>query len=152
MNLALYQPEIPQNTGTLIRLGACLNVKIDIIGPCGFILNNKLMQRAGMDYIDIANYNYYNYWDDFKTVCYKRESRMILLSPNASTTYYNYTFAKNDTLLLGQESKGFPDEIYNTTNEQLLIPMVKNRRSLNIAIAASLVLGEALRQTNLFPK
>ena len=148
MRIALYQPEIPQNTGTLLRLGACLKVGIDIIEPCGFVFSDQRLQRSGMDYIQECDYQRYASWDHFYQ---NKKSRLVLLTPSASIPYFEFAFQAEDTLLLGRESDGFPQEVVALCPHQLKIPMVAQRRSLNIALAASMVLGEALRQTKGFP-
>lgn len=154
MRLALFQPDIPQNTGTLLRLGACLNLPIDIIEPCGFIFNEKAMRRAGMDYLDIATYRRHNSWQDF--LSYRREhpaeyGRIVLLSTHSNLPYTDFKFQSNDIILMGRESAGVPEIVHNTADSRLLIPMTPQTRSINMAISAAMVVGEALRQTNLFP-
>lgn len=146
MKLALYQPEIPQNTGTLIRLGACLNIGIDIIEPCGFIWNDKKLLRAGMDYMELANVTRHKSWDNFLNTY--SDKRIVLLDAKANQSYYDFTFEKEDILLLGQESCGVPDSIFQSLPQKVVIPMRDNVRSLNIAIAGAMVLSEALRQTS----
>ncbi len=155
MRLALFQPDIPQNTGTLLRLGACLDLPIDIIEPCGFIFNEKSMKRAGMDYIEKANYKRHNSWSDF--LKYREEhpeeyGRLILLTTKASIPYTDFNFRDNDIILMGRESAGVPESIHQMVDSRLIIPMNKNARSINVAISAVMVIGEALKQTNLFPK
>lgn len=147
MRVALYQPEIPQNTGTLLRLGACLNVGIDIIEPCGFVFSNQRLQRSGMDYIQECDYRRYPSWSDFH---HHHQSRLILLTPAAHIPYYEFSFQTDDTLLLGRESDGVPQEVAALCPYHLLIPMAPERRSINLALATSMVLGEALRQTKGF--
>lgn len=155
MRLALFQPDIPQNTGTLLRLGACLDLPVDIIEPCGFIFNEKAMKRAGMDYLNMVNYRRHNSWQDF--LAYKEQhpdeyGRIILLTTHASLPYTDFTFAPNDIILMGRESAGVPDAVHHLADARLLIPMNKNARSINVAVSAVMVIGEALRQTNQFPK
>lgn len=155
MRLALFQPDIPQNTGTLLRLGACLDLPLDIIEPCGFIFNERAMKRAGMDYLNLATYRRHNSWDDF--LKYRKENpntygRIILLTTHASTPYTDFKFQPNDIILMGRESAGVPETIHQLADSRLLIPMNKNARSINVAVSAVMVIGEALRQTNLFPK
>lgn len=154
MRLALFQPDIPQNTGTLLRLGACLNLPIDIIEPCGFIFNEKAMKRAGMDYLDIASYHRHSSWQDFLDYRKKHPEeygRIVLLTTHASMPYPNFKFKPNDIILMGRESAGVPDSIHKTADSRLLIPMIPQARSINMAISAAMVVGEALRQTSLFP-
>ena len=155
MRLALFQPDIPQNTGTLLRLGACLDLPLDIIEPCGFIFNEKAMKRAGMDYLDIVKYRRHNSWDDFLDYRQKHSEeygRIVLLSTHASIPYTKFEFKPNDIILMGRESAGVPEAIHNLADSRLLIPMNKNTRSINVAISAAMVIGEALRQTNKFPQ
>lgn len=155
MRLALFQPDIPQNTGTLLRLGACLDLPLDIIEPCGFIFNEKAMKRAGMDYLDMVSYKRHNSWEDFLT--YRKEhpkeyGRIILLTTHATITYTNFKFLPNDIILMGRESAGVPEAVHQLADSRLLIPMNQNARSINVAVSAVMVIGEALRQTDLFPK
>ncbi len=155
MRLALFQPDIPQNTGTLLRLGACLDLPIDIIEPCGFMFNEKAMRRAGMDYLDMVSYRRHDSWEDF--LKYRAEhpdeyGRIVLLTTHASEPYTDFEFCKNDIILMGRESAGVPPSVHNTADARLLIPMNKNARSINVALSAVMVVGEALRQTNSFPK
>ena len=151
MRLALYQPEIPQNTGTLLRLGACLNISLDIIEPCGFIWNDQKLRRAGMDYIEIANVTRHRSWKEFLAEQHQHMRRVILLDPQAPQSFLDFHFQPNDVLLLGKESSGVPASLLKEVNATVTIPMAKGTRSLNMAISASMVLGEALRQTNQFP-
>lgn len=155
MRLALFQPDIPQNTGTLLRLGACLNLPIDIIEPCGFIFNDKAMRRAGMDYLDMAICRRHNSWTDFLDFRMQNPEeygRIVLLSTHASQPYTNFKFLPNDIILMGRESAGVPDIVHQKADARLLIPMSPQARSINVAVSAVMVVGEALRQTNLFPK
>lgn len=154
MRLALFQPDIPQNTGTLLRLGACLNLPLDIIEPCGFIFNEKAMKRAGMDYLDIADYKRHNSWQNF--LDYRQQhseeyGRIVLLSTHADTPYTTFNFKPNDIILMGRESAGVPEAVHKIADSRLLIPMTPQTRSINMAISAAMVIGEALKQTNLFP-
>lgn len=154
MRLALYQPDIPQNTGTLLRLGACLDLAIDIIEPCGFLFNEKAMRRAGMDYLDFANYRRHNSWNDF--LAYRQEhpeeyGRIILLTTHGSTSFVDFKFAPNDIILMGRESAGVPENVHQLADAQLLIPMNPEARSINMAVSAAMAITEGLRQTNGFP-
>ena len=155
MRLALFQPDIPQNTGTLLRLGACLDLPIDIIEPCGFMFNERAMRRAGMDYLSMVNYQRHDSWNDFLE--YRKNhtdeyGRIILLTTHASKPYTEFDFQKNDIILMGRESAGVPETVHNIADARLLIPMNKNARSINVAVSAVMAVGEALRQTGLFPK
>jgi len=149
MQLALYQPEIPQNTGTLLRLGACLGVAVNIIGPCGFAFSERQLKRAGMDYIDYGEIKYHTSWQTFLSSL--TNERLILLSPYGASAYTDFAFQPLDILLVGQESSGVPQEVWAQTHAQIAIPMRPPCRSLNVALAASIVLSEALRQTHLLP-
>ena len=155
MRLALYQPDIPQNTGTLLRLGACLDLELDIIEPCGFLFNEKAMRRAGMDYLEFAKYRRHDSWADFLAY---REShtdeygRLILMTTHGKKSFVDFQFLQNDIILMGRESAGVPESVHNTVDAQLLIPMNPNARSVNMAISAAMAVTEALRQTNGFPK
>lgn len=150
MRLALYQPDIPQNTGTLMRLCASMNVALDIIEPCGFALDEKKLRRAAMDYIDQLDMTRHKNWDAFQES--KQGARLILLSTKASVPYTDFEFQENDILLAGRESAGVPDDVHNAADARVLVPMAPGLRSLNVAISCAMVMGEALRQTNTFPK
>ncbi len=150
MRLALFQPDIPQNTGTLMRLCACVDLPIDIIEPCGFIFNDKAMRRAGMDYLDMVDYRRHDSWQDF--LQYRAEhpaeyGRIVLLTTHASKPYVDFEFKENDIILMGRESAGVPEEVHQIANARLLIPMNEKARSINVAVSATMVVGEALRQT-----
>lgn len=154
MRLALYQPDIPQNTGTLLRLGACLDLAIDIIEPCGFLFNEKAMRRAGMDYLEISDYRRHNSWNDFLN--YRRENpeeygRIILLTTKSSQSFIDFKFLPNDIILMGRESAGVPDNVHQIADARLCIPMNPNTRSINMAVSAAMAVTEALRQTSGFP-
>jgi|TARA_B110000438_G_scaffold294685_2_gene336480 tRNA (cytidine/uridine-2'-O-)-methyltransferase len=147
INIALYQPDIPQNTAAIIRLGACLNVNVHIISPCGFNLNDSRFKRVAMDYTNfIKIYEYENY-NDFKKRNLK--SRIILITTKGTKSYHNFKFKENDILLFGRESAGVPKKIHKEIKEKLKVPMQKKTRSLNVAITAAIVVSEALRQNNL---
>ena len=154
MRLALYQPDIPQNTGTLLRLSACMGIGLDIIEPCGFILDDRRLKRAGMDYIDLAAMKRHNSWQSFEQQrkALSPAPRLVLLTTKATTAYSDFTFQPDDILLLGQESCGAPREVHDAADARIIVPMAGGVRSLNIAISAAMVLGEALRQTSSFPK
>jgi tRNA (cytidine/uridine-2'-O-)-methyltransferase len=153
MRLALFQPEIPQNTGTLLRLSACLNVSIDIIEPCGFVISDKNLKRAGMDYIQQAHLNRHSSWQVFLTSLQTQtpSPRLVLLTPHTSTNYTDFTFQQDDILMVGRESNGVPPEVFNACQAHVKIPMTPGSRSINMALSAAMVLGEALRQTHQFP-
>ncbi|MEB3701765.1 tRNA (cytidine(34)-2'-O)-methyltransferase [Candidatus Bealeia paramacronuclearis] len=148
MRLCLVHPEIPQNVGTLIRLGACLNVPIDVIEPCGFLFTDKKLKRAGMDYMDLAVLHRYDSWEVYQKT--RMPGRLIALAPRASTYHHEFSFAPNDILVLGQESLGLNEMTLKACEALVAIPQVSKTRSLNVAIAGAIVLGEALRQTQGF--
>jgi tRNA (cytidine/uridine-2'-O-)-methyltransferase len=151
MKLALYEPEIAQNTGTLMRLSACVGIELHIILPCGFAFSDKKMHRASMDYRDMAVLVFHDSWLDF----YKAMSeshRLILVRPDAQNSYVDFIFSSNDCLILGKESSGFPSYVVDMVSLGVRIPMRLGVRSLNVAVAGAMVLSEALRQTDLLPK
>jgi tRNA (cytidine/uridine-2'-O-)-methyltransferase len=145
LRLALYQPDIPQNAGSLMRLCACLGVGLDIIEPCGFLLSDRNFRRAGLDYR--GNVTRHESWERFKP-----HGRLLLLTTKASLAYTDFAFDPADTLLVGRESAGVPPEVHAAADARLLIPMRPGMRSINVAQAAAMVLGEALRQTALFSR
>lgn len=146
MKIALYQPDIALNLGANLRTAACLGVDVEIIEPCGFPFDDRKIRRAGMDYIDMVKYTRHNSWDDFKNWAEQGGFRLVLLSSKAKTSYTNFVFKKNDILLLGRESAGVPDEIAEYCQNDVTITMQESARSLNVAVSAAMVLGEALRQ------
>jgi tRNA (cytidine/uridine-2'-O-)-methyltransferase len=148
LRLALYQPDIPQNAGSLMRLCACLGVAMDIIEPCGFLLSDRNFRRAGMDYLAGLDLTRHASWEAFQK---QRKNRLILLTTKTNIPYFDFAFTPSDTLLLGRESAGVPDEVHQAADVRLTIPMRAGMRSINVAQAAAMVLGEALRQTALFP-
>ncbi len=146
INIVLYKPDIPQNTAAIVRLSACLNFKIHIIEPCGFNLNDSRFKRVTMDYIGLGLMARY---PDFKTFVKKNsKSRMVLMTTKSKKFYHHFKFKKNDFLLFGRESAGVPDNVHNLIKHKLKIPMVNNKRSLNIASSVAIILSENLRQTN----
>ena len=148
MRLALYEPDIPQNAGSLMRLGACLGVGIDIIEPCGFLLTDRNFRRAGMDYLQNADIRRHESWSQFRQVT---PSRLLLLTTKGDCAYTDFAFDSGDVLLLGRESAGVPQTVHDAVDARLVIPLRPGLRSLNVAQAAAMVLGEALRQTGGFP-
>jgi len=148
MRLALYQPDIPQNTGTILRLAACLGVAVDLIEPFGFPFDDRRMRRAGMDYLDRVEIRRHGDWAAFQAA---RAGRLVLLTTAGDRSLPHFTFQPSDVLLLGRESAGVPPEIHAAADVRLRIPMQPEMRSLNIALAAALALGEALRQTDAWP-
>jgi len=149
MQLALYQPDIPPNTGTIIRMAACLDVRVNIIEPCGFPFGEKSFRRAGMDYIDQTMITRHRSWDHFLETL--GPSRLVLLTTRADHVYTDIRYRPDDILLLGRESAGVPDDVHDRADQRVIIPMTPQTRSLNVAVSAAMVLGEALRQTSLFP-
>lgn len=153
MRLALYEPDIPQNAGSLMRLGACLGVGVDIIEPCGFLLSDRNFRRAGMDYLAYADIRRHESWARFRdNFSADAPGRLILLTTRGVTAYTDFAFAAGDTLMVGRESAGVPKAVHDSVDARLVIPLLPGLRSLNVAQAAAMVLGEALRQTSLFPK
>ena len=148
MRLVLYQPDIPPNVGTLLRLGACLGVPVDVIEPCGFPFGDKAMRRAALDYGSPAEVTRHKSWDQFLTQK-SGTGRVVLLSTKADLCYTDFRFLANDILMVGRETAGVPDIVWDNTDAQVTVPMVPEVRSLNVATAAAMVLGEALRQTGL---
>ena len=146
MRIALYEPDIPQNTGNILRLGACLDISIDIIEPTGFIFDDKRFKRSSMDYINYINYKKHLDWNSFYQWSKKNKYRLILLTTKSKKKYFKYKFKNNDIMLFGRESAGVPKEIHQCVDERLLIPLKQGLRSLNISSAAAMVAGEALRQ------
>jgi tRNA (cytidine/uridine-2'-O-)-methyltransferase len=149
MRLALYEPDIPQNAGALMRLGACLGVAIDIIEPAGFVLDDRRLKRAGLDYIPRASWTRHDSWERF--VAARGAGRLLLLTVRGDVPYHRFAFRGDDTLLLGRESAGAPAAVHRAADARLRGPMIAGSRSLNVALAAAVVLGEALRQTGLLP-
>ena len=146
MRLALYEPDIPQNLGAFIRLSACLAVPLDLIEPCGFPVDDKRIRRAAMDYYDLATIVRHASWQAFRRE--RPPGRLVLLTTKGATTFPGIAFERDDTLLFGRESAGVPDEVHDTADLRLRIPLQKGARSLNVALAAAMVLSEALRQTS----
>jgi tRNA (cytidine/uridine-2'-O-)-methyltransferase len=153
MRLALYQPDIPQNTGTMLRLAACLGVPVDLIEPCGFVLDDRRLRRAGMDYLESVDLSRHDSWRAYLTgrAGAARPGRLLLLTTKGDVPYAGFAFRADDTLLVGRESGGVPGEVHHAADARLAIPLRSGLRSLNVAVAAAMVLGEALRQTNGFP-
>ncbi len=147
MHIVLYKPDIPQNTAAIIRLGACLNLKIHLIEPCGFNLNDKRFERVVMDYLGLCDVIRHT---DFKTFLKKyKKSRIVLITTKAKKIYHKFRFKKNDMLLFGRESAGVPKELHQLLKNKIKIPMNKKTRSLNVAMSVAIVTSEALRQNRL---
>jgi tRNA (cytidine/uridine-2'-O-)-methyltransferase len=146
MRLALYQPDIPQNLGAFIRLAACLGTPLDVIEPCGFPVDDKRIRRAAMDYVDLARLSRHASWEAFRRD--RAPGRLVLLTTAGATRLPEARFQPDDILLLGRESAGAPAEVHEAADLRVRVPIRKGLRSLNVATAAALVLGEALRQTD----
>ncbi|SLN74642.1 tRNA (cytidine(34)-2'-O)-methyltransferase [Oceanibacterium hippocampi] len=144
MRLALFEPDIPQNVGAAIRLAACLGVALDIVGPCGFPLGDRDLRRVAMDYGALADVTRHVSWASFTAT--RAEGRLVVLSTGAETAYTEFRFAASDILLMGRESAGLPAPVQAGADARLTIPMAPGARSLNVVVAAAMVLGEALRQ------
>ena len=151
MRLALYQPDIPGNTGGLIRLAACLGVPLDVIEPAGFVFTERELRRAAMDYAPLAEIVRHADWEAFRAERADRVGRIVLLTTRASDSYMGFAFARGDVLLLGAESSGVPAAVHEAADARLRVPMRPGARSLNVVAAAAMVLGEALRRTGGFP-
>jgi tRNA (cytidine/uridine-2'-O-)-methyltransferase len=149
MRLVLFEPDIPQNTGALLRLGACLGLPVDIVEPCGFLLDDKRLRRAGMDYLDRVEMARHGSWSAYR---HAAAGRLVLLTTKGDTRFTDFSFRPDDNLLVGRESAGVPEAVHAAADARLLIPMGDGVRSLNVALAAAMVLSEALRQTHLFPE
>ena len=145
--IALYEPDIPQNTAAIIRTCVCLGAELEIIEPCGFLFSDKRFKRVVMDYMDESMIKFYNSSEVFFES--KKNQRIILLTTKSTTSYTGFKFKNNDTLLFGRESAGVPEHVHNSIKYKLKIPMINNKRSLNIASSVAIVLSENLRQTNL---
>ena len=145
--IALFEPDIPQNTAAIIRTCACLGAKLEIIEPCGFLLTDKRFKRVVMDYLDEKDIKFYKNSDHFFES--KENQRIILMTTKASVSYTTFRFDKNDTILFGRESAGVPEKIHKLIKDRLKIPMKNNKRSLNIASSVAIILAESLKQTNL---
>lgn len=148
MILAAYEPDIPQNTGSLIRLSACLGVPLHIIEPCGFPFDDKRLRRVSLDYYDLAQLVRHASWGKFLS---HRTGRIVLLTTKASIYHTDYVFDPEDIILVGRESAGVPQPVHDAADARIKIPLAPGARSLNVALAAGMVLAEALRQTNGFP-
>ncbi len=152
MRLALFQPDIPQNLGAAIRLSACLGIFLDVIEPCAFPLSDRALRRAALDYTDKAGIVRHAAWERFLEAPERGEGRLVLFTTLAALPYTEFRFQAGDTLLFGRESAGVPEEVHAAAQARLVIPLQPGLRSLNIVTAAAMALGEALRQTDAFPK
>ena len=145
--IALFEPDIPQNTAAIIRTCACLGAKLEIIEPCGFFLNDKRFKRVVMDYLDEKQIEFYENFEHF----YKqnKNQRIILMTTKTSMPYTKFKFEKNDTILFGRESAGVPEKVHKLVKYRLKIPMINNKRSLNVSSSVAIILAESLKQTKL---
>ena len=151
MRIALYQPDIPQNTGNIFRLAACLGISVDVIEPTGFFFDDKRLQRSLMDYIDYLDYKRHVDWETFYQWSKIHNYKLILLTTKSQKKYYEYKYKNNDILLFGRESAGVPERIHQGVDERLTIPMVNGLRSINVSSSVAIVAGEVCRQLGLFP-
>ena len=147
MKVAMYEPDIAGNVGTIIRMCACLGLDLDIIEPCGFPFNREKIKKSGLDYIDKVKITRYASFDEFREV--NKDYRIILLTTKASVEYTTFQFQDNDILMVGRESAGVPDKVHNSVDGRVVIKMQENTRCLNVAISLAMVVGEALRQIKL---
>ena len=147
LKIALFEPDIPQNTAAIIRTCACLGAKLEIIEPCGFLLSDKRFKRVVMDYFDEKDIKFYQSSNDFFE--FKKNQRIILMTTKASISYTKFKFDKNDTILFGRESAGVPEAVHKLIKNQLKIPMKNNKRSLNISSSVAIILAESMKQINL---
>ncbi len=157
MRIAVYEPDIPQNLGAIMRLAACMGVQTDVVGPCGFPFSienpstDKKLKRVVMDYATLAKVTGHRSWNAFMAGFQKPTSRLLLLTTTGDTLYTDFSYSADDTLLVGRESGGVPKEVRDQTDVRIRVPLIPGARSLNVVIATAMVLGEALRQTNTFP-
>tara|TARA_B100001029_G_scaffold116504_1_gene96550 strand:+ start:212 stop:682 length:471 start_codon:yes stop_codon:yes gene_type:complete len=143
--IALYQPDIPQNTAAIVRTCSCLGVQLEIVEPCGFFLTDPRFKRVVMDYMDISSIKFYKSYEDFEEA--KSNQRVILATTKAKERYTNFKYRKDDTLLFGRESSGVPESLHKSIKYKIKIPMIENKRSLNLATSAAIIISESLRQT-----
>ncbi|MDJ1159321.1 tRNA (cytidine(34)-2'-O)-methyltransferase [Chelatococcus sp. SYSU_G07232] len=151
LHLALFQPDIPQNAGTMLRLCACLGIAAEIIEPAGFPVSDRAFRRAGMDYLDDVKITRHASWRAFDGWRRQAGRRLVLATTKATLPYTHFRFAPGDVILMGRESAGVPDEVHAAADARIHVPMRPGLRSLNVAVSAAMILGEALRQTDGFP-
>ena len=149
MRIALFEPDIPQNAGNIFRIGACLGIPIDIIEPAGFVIDDKRLKRASMDYYDYLDLTKHVSWEKFYEWSKKNSFQLILLTTKSQKSYYDYKFQPKDIILFGRESAGVPDYVHEAVDERLTIPMIKGPRSINLSSSVSMVAGEMIRQLKL---
>lgn len=150
MRIALFEPEIPQNTGTILRLAACMKLEVDLIGPYGFVWSDQRLKRAGMDYLSLVSVTHYTSWKEFYEKHQHSENRLILVDVKGTQIYTRFSFQSRDTLLFGKESSGVPEDVLHQADTVVRIPISPHQRSLNVAVSVAMVVGEALRQTDMF--
>lgn len=146
LRIALYQPDIPGNTGTILRMAACLGLAVDIIEPAGFDLSDRGLKRAGMDYLEQAALTRHLDWEHFNQWRLSENRRLVLLSTKAAQPYTDFSYRADDILMFGRESAGVPDHVHEISDERIIIPMVQGARSLNLALSVAMSAGEAIRQ------
>jgi len=151
MRLALYQPDIAQNAGTILRLAACMGVPVSVIAPAGFDMSDRALRRAGLDYLEHVTIDRHSGFDAFRAEMQAQGARIVLLTRHAACEYTHFAFEPRDVLMLGRESAGVPERVHEAADARVTIPIRPDLRSLNVAVAAAMVLGEGLRQTNSFP-
>lgn len=148
LRIALYQPDIPGNTGTVLRLAACLGLGVDIIEPAGFDISDRNLKRAGMDYLASVTLTRHVNWNQFETWRQSTGRRLVLASTRAAERYTDFAYRPDDILLFGRESAGVPDSVHEAADARVIIPMVAGQRSINVAMSAAMIAGEALRQSS----
>ncbi|WP_319530385.1 tRNA (cytidine(34)-2'-O)-methyltransferase [uncultured Cohaesibacter sp.] len=151
LSLALYQPDIPQNTGTILRMAACLDLHVHIIEPCGFALNDRTLRRAGMDYLERASFTKHLSWQHFLDHARQNGNRLLLATTKAERSFYDIDYRSGDILLFGRESVGAPEDVHASADERITIPMKSGERSLNLAISTAMITTEAMRQLRAIP-
>jgi len=151
-DIALYQPDIPQNTGTILRLCACMSATVHLIEPAGFPISDSALKRAGMDYLERASMRRHRSFADFELFRLTQNRRLILFTTKSDQSYTDFEYHADDILVMGRESTGVPQSVHDLVDARLTIPMAEGMRSINVAVSAGMALGEALRQTETFPK
>ncbi|TPW32877.1 tRNA (cytidine(34)-2'-O)-methyltransferase [Pararhizobium mangrovi] len=151
LRIALYQPDIPGNTGTILRMAACLDLTVDLIEPAGFVLTDRALKRAGMDYLAEARLVRHASWEAFEAWRRGEGRRLVLSTTHAAGSFLDHAFAGDDVLLMGRESAGVPEHVHAKADMRIRIPLAEGSRSLNVAVAAGILASEALRQTKGFP-
>ncbi|WP_417450745.1 tRNA (cytidine(34)-2'-O)-methyltransferase [Kordiimonas sp.] len=152
MEIALFEPDQPQNTGTMLRLAACMGTPAHVIEPCGFPFSHKAFRRSAMDYANLVELLHHMDWASFCRAREKAGKRLILLTTKADTAYTDFEFSPDDILIVGSESSGAPAQVHDAADARVTIPMAVGARSINVAVSMAMVLGEAIRQTNGWPK